>query len=123
MQYRNRLITSFPAGYAFGGDKAKRAMTGKRMKDMGYLIGIPDIFIPEPVGKYPGLFIELKVGKNTTTDSQDNVLEELSRRGYKVAVIALMPLSRPLNLILLINALIFRCFVRLLKWRYSLKFL
>ena len=86
MQYRNRLITSFPAGYAFGGDKAKRAMTGKRMKDMGYLIGIPDIFIPEPVGKYPGLFIELKVGKNTTTDSQDNVLEELSRRGYKVAV-------------------------------------
>ena len=61
-------------------------MTGKRMKDMGYLIGIPDIFIPEPVGKYSGLFIELKVGKNTTTDSQDNVLEELSRRGYKVAV-------------------------------------
>ncbi|MGK4223152.1 VRR-NUC domain-containing protein [Parabacteroides distasonis] len=86
LQYRNKLITSFPAGYAFSGDKAKRAMTGKRMKDMGYLIGMPDIFIPEPIGKYPGLFIELKVGKNKTSDSQDSVLEELSRRGYKVAV-------------------------------------
>lgn len=86
MQYRNRLITSFPAGYAFSGDKAKRAITGRRMKDMGYLNGMPDIFIPEPVGKYFGLFIELKVGKNTTNENQDKVLAELSRRGYKVGI-------------------------------------
>lgn len=86
MQYRNRLITSFPAGYAFSGDKQKRAMTGKRMKDMGYLNGMPDIFIPEPISTYSGLFIELKVGRNTTSESQDKILDELRRRGYKVAV-------------------------------------
>ncbi|MCD8136119.1 MAG: VRR-NUC domain-containing protein [Parabacteroides gordonii] len=56
------------------------------MKDMGYLNGMPDIFIPEPVGKYAGLFIELKVGKNTTTADQDEVLNKLCLRGYKVAV-------------------------------------
>lgn len=86
MQYRNRLITSFPAGYTFSGDQKKRAITGKRMKDMGYLIGIPDLFIPEPAGIYSGLFIELKVGRNTTTDNQDMIMTELSQRGYKVAV-------------------------------------
>lgn len=86
IQYRNRLITSFPAGYAFSGNEQKRARTGKRMKDMGYLNGMPDLFIPEPVGRYSGLFIELKVGRNTTTDNQNEVLSKLCERGYKVAV-------------------------------------
>ena len=56
------------------------------MKDMGYLNGMPDLFIPEPVGRYSGLFIELKVGRNTTTDNQNEVLSKLCERGYKVAV-------------------------------------
>ena len=35
--HRDKMITSFPAGYVFGGDATKRAILGKRMKDMGYV--------------------------------------------------------------------------------------
>ena len=49
LQYPNHIITSFPAGYVFAGDAKQRARTGKRMNDMGYCKGMPDLFIPYPI--------------------------------------------------------------------------
>jgi hypothetical protein len=60
--------------------------TGARMKAEGLKPGFPDICLPVPVGKYHGLYIEMKAGKNTTTQNQDDWLEALSGQGYFTAV-------------------------------------
>jgi len=86
MQYPKYIITSFPAGFVFGGNSTKRAITGKRMKDMGYLSGIPDLFIPHSRGMYHGLFIEMKIGKNQPTTNQRKVMSKLIDNGYKCEV-------------------------------------
>ena len=39
-----------------------------------------------PKGKYHGLYIELKVGNNKTSEHQDKWLQNLSRCGYAVKV-------------------------------------
>lgn len=65
--------------------KRSRA-TGGRMKAEGLKSGVPDICLPVPVGKYHGLYIEMKAGKNTTTENQDKWLAKLSGQGYFTAV-------------------------------------
>ena len=56
--------------------------------------GIPDIIIPEPKGKYHGLFIELKrtgsiaykkdgsIKQDVHLEEQNEVLEKLKKKGY-----------------------------------------
>lgn len=86
MRYRDKMITSFPAGYVFGGDAAKRAILGKRMKEMGYLKGVPDLFIPHPNRYYHGFFIEMKTPKGRLSDEQKDVIPRLRAEGYKVEI-------------------------------------
>jgi len=70
-----------------------------KLRAEGVRAGIPDIFIACPreiitggyqVGpraeSFGGLFIELKAGKNKTTESQDEWIFRLKNAGYKVAV-------------------------------------
>lgn len=61
------------------------------LKAQGTLTGCPDIFIPEPIiinnkMKYAGLWIELKIKPNKPKPAQMAVMQELSERGYAVAV-------------------------------------
>ena len=64
----------------------------KKMKNMGYVAGTPDIMIFEPNKQYKGLFIELKrpktafSAKGATYPHQTAFLGELSKRGYKAVV-------------------------------------
>ena len=60
--------------------------TAKRLKAEGVKAGVPDICLPVPSGKYHGLYIELKAGRNKTTENQDKWLEALSLQGYFTAV-------------------------------------
>ena len=60
--------------------------TAKRLKAEGVKAGVPDICLPVPRGQYHGLYIELKAGKNTTTENQDRWLEFLKQQGYCTAV-------------------------------------
>lgn len=61
----------------------KRAIaTAKRLKMEGVKAGVPDICLPVSKGGYNGLYIELKAGKNTTSDNQDFWLSELKKQGY-----------------------------------------
>lgn len=86
MQYRNYLIMAFPAGFVFAGNQTKRAIMGKRMKDMGYTNGTPDLFIPIPNTRHSGLFIELKIKPNKPTVNQKEMMLKLHSNGYKCAV-------------------------------------
>lgn len=63
-----------------GGKRNVREAT--RMKKEGVKAGIPDLCLPVARGKYHGLYIELKVGKNTTSINQKKWLDDLNNQGY-----------------------------------------
>jgi len=55
-------------------------------KAQGMLSGVPDLFLPVAVGKYHGLYIEMKHGKNTLTENQKKFLQNAANVGYAVSV-------------------------------------
>ncbi len=67
-----------------GGKRAKT--TAIRLKMEGVKPGVPDVMLPVPRGIYHGLYIELKAGKNKTTEKQDKWLSNLKQQGYYTAV-------------------------------------
>jgi hypothetical protein len=67
-----------------GGSRHK--LEAYSLKRQGVKAGIPDMLLPIARGHYHGLFIELKVGKNKTSDNQDFWINELQKQGYKVNV-------------------------------------
>lgn len=54
----------------------------KIFKAMGVKAGVPDLFLPVARGKYHGLFVELKVGKNKPTPNQLGWQMNLQAQGY-----------------------------------------
>lgn len=60
--------------------------TGNLLKREGLKKGVPDICLPTPKGKYHGLYIEMKFGKNKPTKDQLEYLVYLGGQGYRVAV-------------------------------------
>ena len=69
---------------ANGGSRHK--LEAINLKRQGVLAGVPDIFVDVPVGKYHGLRIELKVGKNKATEKQKEMIERYNKMGYKAVV-------------------------------------
>lgn len=57
-----------------------------KAKKSGYKKGFPDLFIYEPVGKWHGLAIELKVGYNKATNEQRWWRDQLRERGYMAEI-------------------------------------
>ncbi len=49
---------------------------------MGVIAGVSDLTIARAAGPYHGAFIEVKVGKNKTTPSQDEFLKTMRREWY-----------------------------------------
>ena len=58
------------------------ARTAANLKRQGVKAGVPDIHLPVARGGYHGLYIELKVGKNTQTEKQKEWQQELTKQGY-----------------------------------------
>jgi len=54
----------------------------KKAKASGNKRGVPDIILPYNNGKYSGLFIELKVGKNKPTKEQKDYINFLRQNNY-----------------------------------------
>lgn len=54
---------------SLNGVKLSKAQAGIA-KGQGMLSGVPDLFLPYPCGKYVGLYIEMKHGKNKPTPEQ-----------------------------------------------------
>ena len=52
------------------------------LKHQGVRAGVPDLCLPVPSGKYHGLYIELKYGKNKPTDKQKEWIVKLRKQGY-----------------------------------------
>lgn len=58
-----------------------------RMKREGTRAGVPDVCLPCPRQGWHGLYIELKYGRNKTSEVQDWWLARLTEQGY-LAVVA-----------------------------------
>lgn len=67
-----------------GGSRNK--LEAANLKRQGVRAGVPDLCFPVALRGYHGMYIEMKAGKNKTTDAQDDWLELLQRNGYYVAV-------------------------------------
>lgn len=60
--------------------------TARQLKREGVKAGVPDLCLPVPSGRYHGLYIELKAGRNKPTENQSRWLAALTERGYYTAV-------------------------------------
>ncbi|UTZ44538.1 VRR-NUC domain-containing protein [Vibrio campbellii] len=67
-----------------GGHRTKRA--AKLMPYEGQKKGTPDICIPDPRGKYHGMFLEVKTDKGTASKEQKAKAELYRKRGYYVVI-------------------------------------
>ena len=59
---------------------------GAKLKKLGMRAGVPDILLLAPKGKYIGLAIEMKYGKNKCTIEQVKWLDWLYKQGYMCKV-------------------------------------
>ena len=57
-----------------------------KLKKEGVRAGIPDLMLAIPNDNHPGMFIEMKYGKNGTTRTQKERIARLRRRGYYCCV-------------------------------------
>lgn len=72
--------------YHIPNEGKRTARHGAELKRQGLKRGVPDICLPAARGKYHGLYIEMKVGKNKPTDSQTRYLKFLAAQGYAPVV-------------------------------------
>lgn len=67
-----------------GGSRNK--IEAANLKRQGVKAGVPDLCLPIPMNGFHGLYIEMKYGKNKTTETQEEWLKELKAQGYFTAV-------------------------------------
>lgn len=64
----------------------RHAAVAAKLKQEGVKAGIPDILLPWPAHGRHGLFVEMKYGRNKTSNSQQLWLQRLQQAGYATAV-------------------------------------
>jgi hypothetical protein len=79
-QYPQHIIYAIPNG------GQRNVIIAAKMKAEGVLSGVPDLHIPLARKGYHGLYIEMKAGKNKTTERQNAVIRKLEKEGYKCNV-------------------------------------
>ncbi len=67
-----------------GGSRNK--IEAANLKRQGVKPGVPDLCLPVPSGKFHGLYIELKAGKNRPSGLQKDWIADLRRQGYAAEV-------------------------------------
>lgn len=65
---------------------SRNALEAANLKRQGVKAGVPDLFLPVPRNNYHGLYIEMKFGKNKTTEKQEWWIDQLRQQDYKVNV-------------------------------------
>jgi hypothetical protein len=78
-----KTIPELDAAFHIANERKCHRLVGQILKLMGVKPGVPDIFFPIARGRYHGLWIELKAGKNKATSSQQWYLDKLNAAGYR----------------------------------------
>lgn len=64
----------------------RNKLVAKKLKAEGVKAGVLDILLPVKTACFPGLFIEMKFGKNTLTDNQKVWKKWFEEEDFKTAV-------------------------------------
>lgn len=64
---------------------SRNQLEAANLKRQGVKAGVPDLCLPVARNGKHGLYVEMKWGKNKTTDKQDWWLEQLRQQGYETA--------------------------------------
>ena len=75
-----KLIFHIPNG------GSRNTIEAANLKRQGVKAGVPDLCLPVPKNGYHGLYIEMKYGRNKTSEKQEEWLKALWEQGYYVAV-------------------------------------
>ena len=65
---------------------SRNRIEAANLKRQGVKAGVPDLCLPVARGKYHGLYIEMKYGKNKTSEKQEEWISALRRQGYAAGV-------------------------------------
>lgn len=65
-------------------NNARSIAAAVKLGSSGMVAGLPDLFLAVPAGGWPGLYIELKYGKNKPGEEQHQVMNALRAQGYRV---------------------------------------
>lgn len=65
---------------------SRNQLEAANLKRQGVKAGVPDLYLPVARNGKHGLYVEMKWGKNKTTEKQDWWLEQLRQQGYETAV-------------------------------------
>lgn len=65
---------------------SRNAVEAANLKRQGVKAGVPDLCLPVARSGFHGLYIEMKYGKNKTTEKQNEWLEALKEQGYFTTV-------------------------------------
>ena len=65
---------------------SRNRLEAAKLRRQGVKSGVPDLCLPVARGGYHGLYIEMKYGKNKTSENQNKWLADLRAQDYAVAV-------------------------------------
>lgn len=65
---------------------SRNRIEAANLKRQGVKAGVPDLCLPVARAHWHGLYIEMKAGKNTTTEKQDGWISDLRAQGYAAEV-------------------------------------
>ncbi len=65
---------------------SRNTLEAANLKRQGVKAGVPDLCLPVPMNGFHGLYIEMKYGKNKTTEKQEEWIKALQEQGYYAAV-------------------------------------
>lgn len=72
--------------YAIPNGGYRNKIEAANLKRQGVKSGVPDLHLAYPNKNHHGLYIEMKWGKNTPTENQEEWIKGLSAAGYKCEV-------------------------------------
>ena len=75
-----KLIFHIPNG------GSRNTIEAANLKRQGVKAGVPDLCLPVPMNGFHGLYIEMKYGRNKSTEKQEEWQKALQEQGYYVAV-------------------------------------
>lgn len=65
---------------------SRNQLEAANLKRQGVKAGVPDLCLPVARNGFHGLYIEMKYGRNKTTEAQEEWLKNLTEQGYFTAV-------------------------------------
>jgi hypothetical protein len=72
--------------YAVPNGEKRQMQVAQRLKAEGVKAGIPDLQLPVPRGRWAGLYIEMKAGRNQPSPVQRRKMALLQQVGHRVSV-------------------------------------